>query len=126
MTARHHVVVIGGGFGGLQAVAGLRRAPVEVTLVDRRNLLAAFESEGEPEAQAREAWLTFVIVGAGPTGVEIAGQIAALARDTLRHEFRTIGPRRARILLVEADDGVLTSVPTSLSAKAERPCGASA
>ncbi|MGH2712474.1 MAG: NAD(P)/FAD-dependent oxidoreductase [Thermoleophilaceae bacterium] len=223
----HGVVVIGGGFGGLQAVSKLRRAPVAITLVDRRNfhlfqpltyqvatgalsageisyplraifkrnrnvcvllaevadfdldarevhlrsvaavpapkrlgydtlivaggsyysyfgheewrlhaaevkslesalavrsrLLAAFEAaEGEPNAEARDAWLTFVVVGAGPTGVEMAGQIAELARDTLRRDFRTIDPRHARILLVEAADRVLTSFPPSLSAKAER------
>jgi NADH dehydrogenase len=226
-TRGHHIVVVGGGFGGLQAVSKLRRAPVEVTLVDRRNfhlfqpltyqvatgalsageiayplraifkrdrnvrvllaevadfdldarelhlrsvgavpaperlgydtlivaggshysyfgheewrphaaevkslesalavrsrLLAAFEAaEAEPNADARDAWLTFVVVGAGATGVEIAGQIAELARDTLRRDFRTIDPRRARILLVEAADRVLTSFPASLSAQAER------
>jgi NADH:ubiquinone reductase (H+-translocating) len=86
-----------------------------------QSLLAAFEAaEGEPNAEARDAWLTFVVVGAGPTGVEMAGQIAELARDTLRRDFRTIDPRRARILLVEAADRVLTSFPPSLSAKAER------
>jgi NADH dehydrogenase len=223
----HRVVVVGGGFGGLQAVAKLRRTPVEVMLVDRRNfhlfqpltyqvatgalspgeiayplraifkrarnvrvllaevagfdlgarelhlrsvsavpaperlgydtlivaggsdysyfgheewrehaaevkslesalavrsrLLAAFEAaEAEPEADARDAWLTFVVVGAGPTGVEIAGQIAELARDSMRREFRSIDPRHARIVLVEAADRVLTSFPPSLSAKAER------
>ena len=227
MASRHHVVVVGGGFGGVQAVSNLRRAPVEVTLVDRRNfhlfqpltyqvatgalspgevayplraifkrdrnvrvllaevadfdldarelqlrsvsgvpaperlgydtlivaggssysyfgheewrthagevkslesatavrsrLLAAFEAaEAEPNADARDAWLTFVVVGAGPTGVEIAGQIAELARDTLRRDFRAIDPRGARILLVETADRVLTSFPPSLSAKAER------
>jgi len=226
-SVRHHVVVVGGGFGGLQAVLKLRRARVQITLVDRRNfhlfqpltyqvatgalspgeiayplraifkrnrnvrvvlaevadfdlgarelllrtvadvpaperlgydtlivaggshysyfgheewrthaaevkslesalavrsrLLAAFEAaEAETNAEARDAWLTFVIVGAGATGVEIAGQIAELAHDTLRRDFRTIDPRRARILLVEAADRVLTSFPPSLSAKAER------
>jgi NADH:quinone reductase (non-electrogenic) len=225
--SRHHVVVIGGGFGGLQATLKLRRAPVEVTLVDRRNfhlfqpltyqvatgalspgeiayplraifkrhrnvrvvlaevadfdldarevklrsvsavpapdglgydtlivaggshysyfgneewrmhaaevkslesalavrsrLLTAFEAaEAEQKQEARDAWLTFVVVGAGPTGVEMAGQIAELARDTLRRDFRSIDPRLARILLVEAADRVLTSFPPSLSAKAER------
>jgi NADH:quinone reductase (non-electrogenic) len=225
--SRHHVVVVGGGFGGLQAVSKLRHAPIEVTLVDRRNfhlfqpltyqvatgalspgeisyplraifkrdrnvrvllaevadldldarelhlrpvsgvpvperlgydtlivaggshysyfgheewrahaaevkslesalavrsrLLAAFEAaEAESRAEARDAWLTFVVVGAGPTGVEMAGQIGELARDTLRRDFRTIDPRRARILVVEAADRVLTSFPPALSAKAER------
>ena len=94
---------------------------LESALAVRSRLLAAFEAaEGEPNAEARDAWLTFVVVGAGPTGVEMAGQIAELARDTLRRDFRTIDPRRARILLVEAADRVLTSFPPSLSAKAER------
>jgi NADH dehydrogenase len=223
----HRVVVIGGGFGGLQAVRKLRRAPVEVTLVDRRNfhlfqpltyqvatgalsageiayplraifkrypnvrvlmaevadfeldarelrlrpafgiptpaavpydtlivaggsqysyfghdewrehaaevkslesalvartrLLGAFEAaEGESDPDLRAAWLTFVVVGAGPTGVEMAGQIAELARDTLRRDFSAIDPRNGRILLVEAADRVLTTFPPSLSAKAAR------
>src|SRR3712207_5766830 len=223
----HRVVIVGGGFGGLQAARGLRRAPVGVTLVDRRNfhlfqpltyqvatgalspgeiayplraifkrdrnvrvvlaevadfdldarelqlrsvsavpapgrlaydtlivaggshysyfghdewqthaaevkslesalavrsrLLAAFEAaEAEADADARNAWLTFVVVGAGPTGVEIAGQIAELARDTLRRDFRSIDPRDASVVLIEAADRVLTTFPPSLSRKAER------
>jgi NADH dehydrogenase len=223
----HRVVIVGGGFGGLQAALGLRRAPVEVTLIDRRNfhlfqpltyqvatgalspgevayplrsvfkrdrnvrvllaevadfdlerrevllrsvaglpapepvpydtlivaggshysyfghdewrayaaevkslesaltvrgrILAAFEAAELERDRGRHAeWLTFVVVGAGPTGVEMAGQIAELARDTLRADFRSADPGSGRILLVEAADRVLTAFPPSLSAKAER------
>jgi NADH:quinone reductase (non-electrogenic) len=224
---RHQVVVIGGGFGGLQAVSHLRRAAVDVTLVDRRNfhlfqpltyqvatgalspgeiayplraifkrhrnvrvlmaevtgfdlearrvqveplagaptpmslpydtlivsggsrysyfghdewqrvapevkslesalavrsrILSAFEAaEMDADHARRRGWLTFVVVGAGPTGVEMAGQIAELARDTLPGDFRAIDPREGRVLLVEAADRVLTGFPPSLSQKAER------
>jgi NADH dehydrogenase len=226
-TKLHRVVVIGGGFGGLQAALSLRRAPVEVTLIDRRNfhlfqpltyqvatgalspgeiayplraifkrhrnvrvllaevadfdlearmvhlrsvggipapesvsydtlivaggshysyfghdewsqraaevkslesalivrsrILSAFESaEQESDPALRAAHLTFVVVGGGPTGVEMAGQIAELARDTLRRDFRSIDPRTGLIVLVEATDRILTSFPPTLSAKAER------
>jgi NADH dehydrogenase len=226
-ASTHRVVIVGGGFGGLQAALGLRRAPLEVTLVDRRNfhlfqpltyqvatgalspgeiayplraifkrdrnvrvllaqaadvdldarelllesveglpapasipydtlivaggsaysffgndewaafaeevkslesallararILSAFEAaEMEPDPQRRAGWLTFVVVGAGPTGVEIAGQIAELARDTLKHDFRSVDPRAGRVLLVEVSDRVLTSFPPSLSARAAR------
>src|SRR5436305_14882239 len=226
--SNHKVVVIGGGFGGIQAVKRLSRAPVEVTLVDRRNfhlfqpltyqvatgalspgeiayplralfkrdrnvrvllaevtgfdlaarevrltsvadetrppeslrydtlivaggsaysyfghdewrsvarevkslesaiavraqLLTAFEAaEMEPDPQARQAELTFVVVGGGPTGVEMAGQIAELARDTLRRDFRRIDSRDARILIVEAGERLLQAFPASLSTKAVR------
>jgi NADH:ubiquinone reductase (H+-translocating) len=223
----HRVVVVGGGFGGLQATHKLRRAPAQITLVDRRNfhlfqpltyqvatgalspgeiayplraifkrdqnvrvlmaevrdvdldarelhlapahgvpapgsipydtlivaggsrysyfghddwgelaaevkslesalvargrILSAFEAaEMERDPERREPWLTFVVVGGGPTGVEVAGQIAELARDTLRRDFKTVDPRTARILLVEAADRVLTSFPPSLSTRAAR------
>ena len=94
---------------------------LESALAVRSRLLAAFEAaEAEPDPDAHGTWLTFVVVGAGPTGVEMAGQIAELARDTLRRDFRTIDPRRARILLVEAADRVLTGFPPVLSTKAEK------
>jgi NADH dehydrogenase len=220
------VVIVGGGFGGLQAARGLRRADVEVTLVDRQNfflfqplayevatgslssveialplrhalrrqrntrvvlgeatgfdlaartvtvsrlptgdtttfdydvlavaggarysyfghddwaefapelktldgaldlrdrILLAFESaEVETDEAARRAWLTFVVVGAGPTGVEMAGQIAELARDVLPKELREADPRSARVLLVEAGDRVLAGFMPRLSRSAER------
>src|SRR5207247_4627158 len=94
---------------------------LESALVVRSRLLSAFEAaEAETDEARRASWLTFVVVGAGPTGVEMAGQIAELARDTLRSEFRAIDPRSARILLVEAADRVLTTFPPGLSSKAAR------
>ena len=224
---RHRVVVIGGGFGGMQVVKHLRRAPVSVTLIDRRNfhlfqpltyqvatgalspsdvsyplralfgsypnvvvlleevagfdlgahkvlltrdeghaspseieydtlvvaagssysyfghdewrefagevkslesavavrsrVLDAFErAEATTDSAECRAELTFVIVGAGPTGVEIAGQIAELARATLKHHFKKIDPSDARILLVETADRILTTFPPSLSNKGSR------
>jgi len=94
---------------------------LESALLVRSHLLSAFEAaEEETDEARRAAWMTFVVVGAGPTGVEMAGQIAELAGDTLRHDFRAIDPRASRILLVEAADRVLTTFPPSLSAKAQR------
>jgi len=94
---------------------------LESALTVRGRILSAFESaENEVDPARRAAWLTFVVVGAGPTGVEMAGQIAELARDALPGDFRQIDPRTARILLVEAAGRVLTSFPASLSKKAER------
>ena len=78
----------------------------------RSRILAAFEAaEVEPDPERRRSWLTFVVVGAGPTGVEMAGQIAELARDTLRRDFRSVDTRAARVLLVEAADRVLPPSP---------------
>jgi NADH:quinone reductase (non-electrogenic) len=222
-----HVVVVGGGFGGLQLARGLKDAPVKVTLVDRQNfhlfqplayqvatgalsaveiavplrstlrrqdnsrvlmaevtgfdldervvhlgdlpngehsealhydvlavaggsaynyfghddwaefapelktlegalhlrsrIFSAFEAaEIERDERRKEAWLTFVVVGAGPTGVEMAGQIAEIAHDTLRRDFRRVDTRIAKVILVEAVDRVLTSFPPRLSGKALR------
>jgi len=87
---------------------------LEGALDIRRRILAAFEAaELEDDPAARAAWLTFAIVGAGPTGVEMAGQIAEIARDTLRRDFRTIDPRAARVLLVDQGERVLPAYPPS-------------
>jgi NADH dehydrogenase len=218
---RHRVVVVGGGFGGLEAVQGLSGAEVSVTLVDRRNhhlfqpllyqvataslatseiawpirtvlsgrpdvavylatvtgvktkdrlvelsdgdtlpydtlviatgarhsyfghdewapfapglktledaitirrrILNAFErAERERDVKRRAALLTFVVVGGGPTGVELAGTIADLARDTLRPDFRSIDTKDARVVLIEAGPRVLAGYAEDLSAYARR------
>jgi NADH dehydrogenase len=216
-AARPHIVVVGGGFGGLAAVRGLRDAPVDVTLLDRANhhlfqpllyqvatgslspanvaaplrgmlrqqrnarvllaevldidlgrrslstdagelsydtlvlatgarhdyfghewahlapglktvadateirrrILAAFETAEAigDESEAQE-WLTFVVVGGGPTGVELAGALAEIARSTLRQDFRAIDPAHARILLVEGDSQILSTYPKALARRA--------
>ena len=223
MTKRHHVVILGGGFGGLYAARSLRRKPVDVTLVDRRNfhlfqpllyqvatgalspaniatplrsvlsrqrnvqvvlgeaadihtterrvilrngeleydtlivatgvgnnyfghggweklapglktvedateirgrILSAFEAaelESTPEKTAE--WLTFVVIGGGPTGVELAGALAEIARYALKREFRTINPADARIILLEGAPRPLLSYPPDLSAKAASALG---
>lgn len=220
MSVRHQVVIIGGGFGGLNAAQKLKRAPVDVTLIDRRNfhlfqpllyqvatgslspgeiaaplrgvlsrqrnarvflgevvdvnpqakqviladggvfdyhslivatgsktsyygndgwrpwapslktveeatairhkILLAFERAERAlnENEARE-WLTFVIVGAGATGLELAGALAEIAKQTLKHDFRRINPAEARIILMEGSPRVLPAYPEDLSAKAE-------
>ncbi|MCW0373066.1 NAD(P)/FAD-dependent oxidoreductase [Xanthomonas sacchari] len=87
----------------------------------RRHLLLAFErAEAETDQAARAAWLSFAIVGGGPTGVELAGTLAEIARHTLKHEFRRIDPAEARVRLIEAGPRVLSSFPEHLSAKAQQ------
>ena len=87
----------------------------------RSRVLDAFErAEREPDLDKRRAWLTFVIVGGGPTGVELAGALGEIANDTLRHDFRRINPADAEILLIEGEDRVLPLFPPDLSAKAEK------
>ena len=220
MAEKHSVVILGGGFGGLNAAQKLKRAPVEVTLIDRRNfhlfqplmyqvatgslspgeiaaplrgilsgqkntqvllgeaadidpdakrvilrdgaafpydslivatgsqtsyygndawrewapslksveeatairhkILYAFEcAERSTTEQDARAWLTFVIVGAGATGMELAGALAEIANETLKNDFRRINPREARIILMEGGPRVLNTFPEDLSAKAE-------
>jgi len=87
----------------------------------RHKILYAFEAaERETDPDVRRCWLTFVIVGAGPTGVELAGALAEIANDTLRHDFRSIHPEESRILLLDTAPRVLTVYSEKLSAAAER------
>src|SRR5579864_5651860 len=220
MASTHRVVILGGGFGGLYASKALKKAPVQLTVLDRRNfhlfqpllyqvatgslspgeitaplrailrhqnnarvilaeatgldasnrrvlladgeiaydtlivatgarnfyfghdhwrafapalksiedatamrhkILYAFEAaERDPDPAHRRDWLTFVLVGAGPTGVELAGALAEIARDTLRGDFRSIKPEESRIILLEGSRHVLPTYPEKLSVDAER------
>jgi NADH dehydrogenase len=87
----------------------------------RRRILLAFEAaERETDSERRRAWMTFVIVGAGPTGAELAGALGEIANDTLRHDFRSIDPSQTRIILVEGAGRVLPSYPQKLSAAARK------
>jgi len=92
----------------------------DATTIRRRILLAFERAEREADAAARAALLTFVVIGAGPTGVELAGTIADLARDTLKGEFRRIDPAAARVVLVEAGPRVLANFRDALSDYARR------
>jgi len=86
----------------------------------RSRVLNAFErAERESDAARRAAWLTFVVIGAGATGVELAGTCAEIARHTLRGEFRRIDPHGARVVLVEGTERVLPPYPPELSRKAQ-------
>lgn len=102
-----------------------QHAPGLKTLDDalqlRRHLLLAFErAEAEPDPELRAAWLSFAIVGGGPTGVELAGTLAEIARHTLKNEFRNINPSDARVRLIEAGPRVLSTFPEDLSEKARQ------
>src|SRR5215475_2278233 len=153
-VAEPHVVVVGGGFGGLNAARALAGQPVRVTLLDRRNhhlfqpllyqvataalnasdiaaplrsvlrrarnvTVLLVEVEKADVAEQR-ALLTFVVVGGGPTGVELAGALAEIARQTIARDFRVIDPTKARVVLVEGGPRVLASFPPSLSDRARR------
>ena len=92
---------------------------IEDAIEIRRRIFMAFEAaEKETDPVKRQAWLTFVIVGGGPTGVELAGAIAEIAHGALAGDFRSIDPKEAKILLIEGLDRVLPPYPPELSAKA--------
>ena len=99
--------------GGLKSIDDATRV--------RREILIAFEAaEREHVAERRHEWMTFVVVGGGPTGVELAGALGEIANDTLRRDFRSINPPDARILLIEAMERVLPGYPADRSRSAER------
>jgi NADH dehydrogenase len=92
---------------------------VEDALEIRRRVLLAFEAaEREADPSKRREWLTFAVVGGGPTGVELAGALAELSRHALSRDFRAIDPSQARIVIVEGQDRVLSGMAPVLSAKA--------
>ncbi len=92
----------------------------DATEVRRRVLLAFETAEREPDRARHDAWLRFIVVGAGPTGVELAGALSEIANDTLRHDFRSIRPSDAEIILIEGTDRVLPTYDPALSMKAQR------
>ena len=103
------------------AVHSLPMKTIDDALNLRRRILAAFElAETAPSDAERRRWLTFAVVGGGPTGCEVAGQIAELARRTLQKDFRAIDPADAVVLLVEADTQILRAFGDRLSTKATR------
>ena len=98
---------------------GLKNLPQATEI--RRRVLEAFEAaERETSAEARRRWLTFVVVGGGPTGVELAGAIGEMSRYTLARDFRSIDPRQTRVVLVEAGPRILSTFDSKLAARAMR------
>jgi NADH:ubiquinone reductase (H+-translocating) len=94
---------------------------IDDALEIRRRILIAFEAaEREADPARREAWMTFVVVGGGPTGVELAGALGEIANDTLKRDFRSIDPSHTRIILVEAMDRILPPYPPDRSVSAKR------
>jgi NADH dehydrogenase len=116
-TGAHHAYF--GNEGWAPFAPGLKT--IEDAQEMRRRILIAFEAaEREADPALRRAWMTFVVVGGGPTGVELAGALGEIANDTLRQDFRSINPPDARIILVEAMDRVLQTYPPKLSRSAAR------
>ena len=94
---------------------------VEEATSIRHKILYAFEAaERVDDAERRRAWLTFVIVGGGATGVELAGALGEIARQTLKHDFRSIRPQEARIIILDGSPRLLSTYPEDLSTKAQQ------
>src|SRR5262245_43543342 len=92
---------------------------IEDALEIRKRIFFAYEAaEREDDPEARNAWLTFVVVGGGPTGVELAGTLGEIAKNTLTHDFRRINPRGARVLLLEGSPHILSAYDLPLREKA--------
>ena len=101
------------------AAPGLKT--IDDALEIRRRVLVAFEAaERESDPEKQKAWMTFVIVGGGPTGVEMAGAVSEIARKTMIRDFRNIVPSLARVILVEGRDRILPTYPPELSEKARK------
>src|SRR5204863_1422880 len=113
--ARHHYF----GHSEWEELAPGLKTIEDATDIRRRILLAFETAERETDPERRRAWLTFVIVGAGPTGVELAGALGELANDVLKDDFRSIHPEEARILLLEGSQRVLRPFAPKLSTAAE-------
>jgi len=111
---RHHYF----GHPQWEALAPGLKTVEDATEIRRRVLLAFEAAERRPDPRERRSWLTFVIVGGGPTGVELAGALGEIAHHTLKEDFRTIDPAEAQILLVESTDRVLPSYAPELSIRA--------
>jgi NADH dehydrogenase len=102
-----------------QVAPGLKS--IEDALEIRRRIFLAYEAaERESDLAAQRDWLTFAVVGGGPTGVELAGAMGEIGLQTLAHDFRTIDPTRVRVLLFEGKDRILGTYPAKLSAAAQR------
>ena len=105
-----------------EVTCGLKTLGDAVDLRDR--IFGAFEeAERADDPAARDEWLTFVVVGGGPTGVEISGQLAILARHTMKRDFRRIDPRAARVILLDAGERVVAAFSEPTSAKAAKELG---
>jgi NADH dehydrogenase len=113
--SRHHYF----GHDDWESAAPGLKTIEDATEIRRRVLLAFETAEREPDPERRRAWLTFVVVGAGPTGLELAGALAEIANNALKQDFRVLRPGDATILLVEGQTQVLPGYPLDLAAKAQ-------